>query len=315
MNNKPKVSVIIASYNHEDYIAATLASIEQQTFQDFEIILVDDGSADNTVVNAKKVHSRAHIVMQHNQGVVAARNRGIAMAQGEYLCFIDSDDIVLPRRFEKQVSLFESDGELGLVFADALIINAAGETIGKFSDVYPPIRGDIAEALILHYCFIPMITVMVRTEALKKTGYFEKPGAISEYIKWIEIAHRSKIAYAPEPLGCWRRHERNVTKMIDKTRLYAQNRTAIRRLSRRYPDLKAKLGKRINRCFSRSYFLTGFFLATAGNLFQAKKYYWKAVKVYPWSVVNWAAAVFSCLPSKKLVIKIHHIIRAKKLPW
>jgi glycosyltransferase involved in cell wall biosynthesis len=315
MNNRPKVSVIIAAYNHEDYITATLESIEQQTFQDFEIILIDDGSADKTVLNARAVHSRANIIVQHNQGVVAARNRGIAMAQGEYLCFIDSDDIILPNRFEKQVSLLESDRELGLVFADAFIIDAGGNRIGKFSDVYPLVSGDIAEALILNYCFIPMITVMVRAEILKKIGLFEKPGPTSDYIKWIEIAYRSKVAYDSEPLGCWRRHVSNVSKMADKEKSYAQTRVAIHRLLRRYPELRAKVETLVNHRFSKSYFLTGFFLAAAGKLPQARKNYWKAVKVYPWSVANWAAIAFVCLLPEKLVIKIHQSVKAKKLPW
>jgi hypothetical protein len=315
MNNKPKVSVIIASYNHEEYIAATLASIERQTFQDFEIILIDDGSADNTVVNARKALSRAQIVVQHNQGVVAARNRGIAMAQGEYLCFIDSDDVILPRRFEKQISLFESDRTLGLVFADAFIINTAGETIGKFSDVYPPIHGDLAEALLLHYCFTPMITIMVRAEILKKIGLFEKPGPISDYIKWIEIAHCSKVAYDPEPLGCWRRHASNTSKMADKEISYAQTRVAIHRLLRQYPELRASVKFRVNRRFARSYFLAGFFLAAAGKLPQARKNYRKAVKLYPWSIVNWTGVIVSYLPSISLVHRIHEYIKMRRLPW
>ena len=82
---QPKLSVIIASYNHQDYIAETLRSLEEQTFQDFEIIIVDDGSSDKTVEVAKSAQSRAQIFTQENQGVVAARNRGIEKAKGRYL--------------------------------------------------------------------------------------------------------------------------------------------------------------------------------------------------------------------------------------
>ena len=91
----PKLSVVIPSYNHEDYIAETLKSLEKQTFQDFEVIMIDDGSRDRTVEVAANASSRAQIYIQGNQGVVAARNRGIRLAKGQYICFVDSDDVVL----------------------------------------------------------------------------------------------------------------------------------------------------------------------------------------------------------------------------
>ncbi len=311
----PKLSVIIASYNHQDYIAGTLESLEKQTFQDFEIILVDDGSTDKTVETAKNFPSRAQIFTQENQGVVAARNRGISLAKGEYICFVDSDDVVLPGRFTKQVAALDADPELGLVFADALIIDSNGKEIGKFSDVYPVIPGDTAEMLALHYCFTPMITVMVRAEVLKKTGPFQKPGPISDYMKWIEVAHLSKVYYDPEPLGCWRRHPASTSKGANKVKSYAKTRAALKKILRKYPDLQTKIGKKIEKRFSRSYFLTAFWLAAGGNIKRARKYYKKAVKVYPYSFENWGGLVLTSLPAKKLVIKLHRHEKAKKLPW
>jgi glycosyltransferase involved in cell wall biosynthesis len=311
----PKLSVIIASYNHQDYIAQTLESLEKQTFQDFEIVLVDDGSTDKTVEKAKNFPSRARIFTQENQGVVAARNRGISLANGEYICFVDSDDVVLPRRFAKQVAALDGDPELGLVFADALIIDSNSKEIGRFSDVYPVVPGDTAEMLALHYCFTPMITVMVRAEVLKKTGPFQKPGPISDYMKWIEVAHLSKVYYDPEPLGCWRRHPASTSKGANKVKSYAKTRAALKKILRKYPDLQAKIGKKIEKRFSRSYFLTGFWLAANGNTKRARKYYKKAVKVYPRSFESWGGLILTSLPAKNLVIKLHRYVRAKKLPW
>jgi len=226
----PKLSVITASHNHQDYIAQTLESLEKQTFRDFEIIIIDDGSTDRTVEVARSCPSRAQIFTQENLGVVAARNRGVSMAQGKYLCFVDSDDLVLPERFARQVAALDADPELGLVFADAVIIDSTDRQIGKFSDIYPVVPGNVAEMLLLHYCFIPMITVMVRTDILSKTGPFDAPGPISDYIKWIEIAHLSKVRYDPAPLGCWRRHPQSASKTADKEKVYAQTRMALRRI-------------------------------------------------------------------------------------
>jgi len=312
---QPKLSVIIASYNHQDYIAETLRSLEEQTYQDFEIIIIDDGSTDRTVEVAKSAQSRAQIYTQENQGVVAARNRGVSLAKGRYICFVDSDDVVLPERFAKQVVLLEGEPELGLVFADALIIDSQGKEIGKFGDVYPVVPGVVAQMLAMHYCFTPMITVMVRADVLRKTGPFEKPGPISDYMKWIEVAHISKVHYDPEPLGCWRRHQASTSKQANKVKSYAKTRTALKRVLRKYPTLEAEIGKKIVKRYSRSYFLTAFWLAADGNLRRARKYYCKAVKLYPRSLENWGGLILSCFPAGKLVVKLHCYVRAKKLPW
>ncbi len=312
---KPKLSVIIASHNHQDYIAQTLESLEKQTFQSFEIILVDDGSTDKTVEAARDFPSRAHIFTQENKGVVAARNRGVSLAKGQYICFVDSDDMVLPDRFERQVAALDADPQLCLVFADALIIDSKGKQIGKFSDVYPVVPGDVAEMLALHYCFTPMITVMVRADVLRKTGPFEKPGPISDYMKWIEVAHLSKVYYDPKPLGCWRRHQCSTSKTANKEKSYTKTRIALRRILRKNPQLQASIGKKMVKRFSRSYFLTGFWLAADGNIKRARKYYCKAVKLYPRSFENWAGLILTSLPAKALIIRLHRCVRSKKLPW
>jgi len=311
----PKLSVIIASYNHQDYIAQTLRSIEEQTFQDFEIILVDDGSRDRTVEAARGAGSRAQIFTQENQGVVAARNRGVSLAAGRYICFVDSDDIILPTRFEKQVAILDGDSQIGLAYADAWIIDSQGRRIGRFGEVYPVVAGDVAEMLAMHYCFVPMVTAMVRADVLRRTGPFEKPGPISDYMKWIEVAHLSGTRYDPEPLGCWRRHPQSTSKKANKVKSYAKTRAALKRILRRHPDLAARIGPRIVRRYSRSYFLTGFWLAADGHVRRARKYYWKAVKLYPYSVENWGGFLLTLFPLQHAVTGLHDYVRARKLPW
>jgi len=311
----PRLSVIIASYNHQDYIAQTLRSIEEQTFRDFEVIMIDDGSSDRTADVARQTESRVQIHTQQNQGVVAARNRGVALARGRYICFVDSDDIVLPQRFERQVAFLDSHPDTGLVYAEALIIDSDGNRLGCFGDVYPVKPGDTAEMLALHYCFTPMITTMVRTDVLKKTGPFEPPGPISDYMKWIEVAYLSGAYYDPEPLGCWRRHARSTSKQANKVKSYAKTRAALKRLLRKYPELAQKLGRRIVRRYARSYFLTAFWLAADGDVARARKYYAKAIKLYPVSLGNWGGYLLTLLPARRLVTGLHRYVRVRKLPW
>jgi len=305
----------MASYNHEAYVADALRSVEAQTFQDFEIIVIDDGSRDRTVEAAQSAGTRAKIYTQDNQGVVAARNRGVSLAQGEFICFVDSDDLILPERFEKQVRLLDGDPELGMVFADAYVIDAEGNRVGLVSDVYPVVPGDVAEMLVLHYCFTPLITTTVRTDVLRRTGPFRTPGPICDYMKWIEVAHATGTCYDPTPLGCWRRHESNTSKKANRERSYALTRIALRRVLRKYPALKERIGSRIRKRFARSYFLTGFWFAAEGNVKRARAYYWKAAKTYPWALENWGGVVLTTLPAKGPVSRLHQYVRTKKLPW
>jgi len=239
----------------------------------------------------------------------------VSLAKGKYICFVDSDDVVLPERFEKQVAMLDRNNEIGLVFADALIIDSKGDQIGKFSDVYPVVPGDMAQMLAMHYCFTPMITVMVRADVLRKTGPFEKPGPISDYMKWIEVAHISKVYYDPEPLGCWRRHQTSTSKQANKVKSYAKTRAALKRILRKHHTLEAEIGSKIVKRYSRSYFLTAFWLAADGNIRRARKYYCKAVKLYPCSFENWGGLILTYFPVRNLVVKLHRYVRAKKLPW
>jgi glycosyltransferase involved in cell wall biosynthesis len=311
-----KLSVIIASYNHEKYIEKTLRSIEAQTFQDFEIILIDDGSTDGTVEAAKRAGSRAQIIVQENQGVDAARDRGIGLAKGQYMCFIDSDDMELPDRFQRQVEKLDSDPGIGIVFADVLIIDSDDKVLNKMSDVYPVLPGDIAINAIKYYCFIPFATVMVRRDIFIRTGLFESYREAMGEMKWIEIAYLSKAFYDSKPLACWRKHGSNTSRTIKKEKYNEWTRIELTKLLDKYPDLKKKIGERaINKRFARSHFMTGFFMAADGNIQKARHYYYTAFKMNPLSILNTGGAIFISLPAKKLVTKVHRYVHAKKIRW
>jgi glycosyltransferase involved in cell wall biosynthesis len=311
-----KLSVIIASYNHEKYIEKTLKSIEEQTFQDFEIIIIDDGSPDGTVEAAKRANTRAKIIVQENQGVDAARNRGIEMAQGQYMCFIDSDDLEIPDRFERQVKMLDSDPETGLVFADVLIIDSNDKVLNKMSEVYPVLPGDVAVNIIKHYCFIPFATVMVRRDIFLHTGLFNAYRQAMGHTKWIEIAHLSKVAYDSKPLACWRKHTSNTSRATKKEDYYEWTRIELTKVLDKYPDLRQKVGeKAIRKRFAKSHFLTGFFMAVEGDIKKARHYYYKALKMDPLNATNIAGAFFVSLPAKNLITKIHRSVHAKKIRW
>ncbi|HEY1092631.1 MAG TPA: glycosyltransferase family A protein, partial [Burkholderiaceae bacterium] len=126
----PRVSVVIPSYNAEGFIAETLRSVLAQSFTDFEIIVVDDGSSDRTPEIAEALGVR--VLRQANAGVCAARNRGLAEARGEFICFLDHDDYWYPDKLAAQIAEFERDPELGVVYTD--IIPWSVDATGTYPD-------------------------------------------------------------------------------------------------------------------------------------------------------------------------------------
>ena len=125
-NLSPKVSVIIPTYNRNKLVLDAIDSVLEQTFQNFEIIIVDDGSTDNTkthIDSYQKKDTRIKYIFQENQGVSIARNTGLEAAQGEYIAFLDSDDRFLIDKLERQVFILENHHDIGLIYSKILVEN------------------------------------------------------------------------------------------------------------------------------------------------------------------------------------------------
>lgn len=128
-----KVSVIIPVYKAEQYIADTVRSVLNQTYQNFELLIVDDGSPDRSIEICQQFDDpRIKIIRQNNQGVSAARNNGIRQAQGEYIAFLDADDIWLPEKLEKHVNHLESSPQVGVSFSRSAFIDTQGKPLGIY---------------------------------------------------------------------------------------------------------------------------------------------------------------------------------------
>ena len=126
-----KVSVIIPAYNGDRYISEAIDSVLAQTYTNYEIIIVDDGSTDNTSQVVQSYRDRVYYIYQENQGVAVSRNLGLRVSQGEYIAFLDQDDIFFPDKLAKQISCFEQHPEAGIVHSGWQRINYSGKTRGK----------------------------------------------------------------------------------------------------------------------------------------------------------------------------------------
>jgi len=310
----PLLTVVITSYNHASYITNALESVLNQSYQPIEIIVIDDGSTDHSVSLIKKYESRFKIIFQENKGVVHARNLGLKMAQGKYIAFVDSDDVLALDRFEKQVALLEKQDKLALVYSNAAIIDENNKILGYFHDVYKTYQKNPDIMLFGKYCFIPMITVTLRKSVFDQLGPFDGYGPLCDYLKWIEIAYFHPIYGTDEVLGCWRRHQKSTSLNYDPRQVYEQMRNNLTNLCNKHPDFKNKLGKVFSNKMSHTYFMETFYLGVEGKIKEAKESARKALKLN-FYFLNLGQYLFLLIPLPQLIQKIYQKIKEKKLPW
>ncbi len=194
----PLVSVIIPTYNRGWILKETIDSVLAQDFTDFELIVVDDGSTDNTQGILNSYKEDIVILRQENKGVSSARNKGIASASGQFIAFLDSDDLWLSQKLSTQVDFFNAN-------PDALICQTEEKWIRNGIRVNPKKRhkklsGDIFEHS-LYLCLVSPSAVMIKRSLFEKTGMFDETlPACEDYDMWLRISCRYPVYLIDTPL-------------------------------------------------------------------------------------------------------------------
>lgn len=199
----PTVSVIIPTYQHAQFISDAIQSVLDQTYRDFEVIIINDGSTDRTAEILDGYSDRVTVITQPNRGLPASRNVGINHSLGEFVAFLDADDFWLSNKLEKQVQLMNEDPDLGLIFTNATVLSGA-ITKGTIFDLVTPKSGWVEKELFQDN-FMPMPTILVRRSCFKSVGLFdENLRSCEDYDLWLRISHLYPVAYIDEPLACYR---------------------------------------------------------------------------------------------------------------
>jgi glycosyltransferase involved in cell wall biosynthesis len=186
----PNVSVVIPAFNRREYVQRAIESVFSQTYRDFEIVVVDDGSTDNTGTVLEATSSVRYLFQDH-AGPAKARNLGIHHARGEFIAFLDSDDQWEPEHLAMEVEVFGRYPECALVCSQARVEN---RTEGGGSDDGKILSGDLYAALFQHN-FVRTPATMVRKRCLEKLGGFnESYNCFEDYDLWLRIAARYAIA-------------------------------------------------------------------------------------------------------------------------
>lgn len=197
----PKVSVIIPSYKTAHFIAACLESVFAQTYQDFEAIVVNDGSPDTPELEKvlatylDRYSDRIVYLKQENKRAAGARNNAIRHARGEFVAFLDSDDTWMPDHLASQMKLFADDPSLGLTYSNGLVGMPGEER--EFIERCPSSGEATFDSLLVERCQIPISTVVARRAAIVKAGMFDETLLrCDDYDMWVRTAFfGAKIAY------------------------------------------------------------------------------------------------------------------------
>ncbi len=285
----PTVSVIIPTYNRAHVLGRSIQSVLNQTFQDFELIIVDDGSTDDTEKIVKNLSNEKvkYTKLQKNQGAGVARNIGIRLAKGDYIAILDDDDEWMPERLEKQMKVFSTAPmEVGVVYTRYIKYDSLGDYI-------PPLKvakkeGDLFKQLLFE------LHVQWQSSLIKREC-FNKVGLISESMLYardweflLRISQHYQFLYIDEPLAI----------------IYEQPEDRFSKQERLIVDLQRILKmyfsqiKQDRRVLAKYYFRIAYFSCSVGKIGQGRCYYLKSLRAYPMDIVIISAFVTSLLGSR-----------------
>jgi perosamine synthetase len=290
----PRVSVIIPTYNAAEMVGEAIESVLAQTYSDFEIVVIDDGSTDHTEGTVRRFGDRVRYFKQENRGVSAARNAGIERSLGQYIAFLDSDDLWWPEKLAEEIPLFDADPKLGLVYCDWAV--ASGESVlqSSYHKDLRPARGYVFDELVQRG-FILTSGVVVRRECLSDVGNFDKSLSVAEdYDLWLRISYRWKVGLVDKCLFTKRRWNGSLSSRLTET---AANRIVLfRRILSNLPDLTPPRRRLVRHQVSLSYWDLGYDHFDRLSFPEARKNF-RSSLLYDWTNVKALGYLTaSCLP-------------------
>jgi glycosyltransferase involved in cell wall biosynthesis len=216
----PKVSVITPVYNGEAYIASAIESLLSQSFIDWELIVVDDGSSDLTPqILQRFTDSRIKIIRQKNSGEAGARNTGLENACGQYIAFLDADDYYFPNALKDLSSFLDQHPEFGVVYSNGQICDSENETLMTLSEIRPGFyTGNILEQIVIssNLVTVPVCTMTRRSKINDHAVRFDRNLVIGpDWDFWIQLAVHTGFGYLDSMTCKYRVHNSNITRTVD----------------------------------------------------------------------------------------------------
>jgi tetratricopeptide (TPR) repeat protein len=216
-----QVSVIIPSYNQAHFVASTVESVLAQTYPGVEIIVVDDGSTDDTHTVLAAYRDRIRTIRQENRGLAGARNTGFHASRGDYLLFLDSDDVIHPDKLASHVSFLEAERSFGLSYSAWQHVNEDGTQV--LGEVRPNKQGQLLKELLRREFFFFASTAVIRRECLERVGLFDESLEWSEDADmWLRLARAGyAFGYLDQPFLQYRIHGGSMTAHVTPRQVQA----------------------------------------------------------------------------------------------
>lgn len=289
----PTVSVVIATYNYAQYLPEAIESVLGQTFQDLEIIIVDDGSTDDTqhVVESFLSDKRIAYHRINHLGQPKAKNFGIHRSSGEYIAFLDADDIWLPAKLEKQISLFRNDPQLGVVYSRRTLIDSNGHNLPTKQPLLS--RGHVLKRMFQNN-FVCFSSCVIQRYVFDHIGLFDEdiPLAI-DYDLWLRIAKQYRFDYVDEQLVKYRTGHTNLScRGIERLHI------ALDIMNRSLCDheTKMQLGNRlIRQCYAETYAHLAYAHRSSSRM-RSFVWYLRSIFQSPFLLEAWRGIAFLLCP-------------------
>jgi len=213
----PKVSICVPTYNRKDYLRETLDSIFAQTYKDYEVVVVDDGSTDGTVEMLKQSNYPIRYHWQKNGGDAAARNKMIKLAKGKFITFIDSDDLLIHDAVDRMMNVMEAEGGQVIVYGPYLRIDQNGHVYGRFkSKLY---SGYVAKYLFRNIFVHSCGSMFPKTVLETANGFDTSLPVCSDYDLWLRLSLKYRFIALAEPTFKRRRHTGNLSALSTENRI------------------------------------------------------------------------------------------------
>jgi glycosyltransferase involved in cell wall biosynthesis len=268
----PKISVVIATYNRHEFLRPAIASVLDQTFQDFEVIIVDDASKDETPAVVSSLSDKRVKYVRHaaNRGGSAARNTGILRADAKYVALLDDDDEWLPDKLKMQVDLLDNaDLKVGIVYTGY-------DTIDRTTGIVlarrvPTRRGDLSKALLSENYLGGASSVLLRRECFDQVGLFDESlPSFQDYDMWIRISTAFHFEYVKDPLVRYYIHNNKIWTTPDAIN------NGITRFLKKYGT-----SSQLRKYCSYVYLDTGILYCYAGQITNGRIAFLRAIRLHP----------------------------------
>lgn len=284
MESNPLVTVITPTYNRESFLPEAIDGVLAQTFGDFELIVVDDGSTDKSweiLAAYEEKDNRIRTFRQENQGQSVARNRALAEARGKFICFLDSDNYWPAEKLQQQITLFDEHPSVDVIYGDIITVDENGreqtrQNMTRYS-------GHIAKWMLRDNC-VSMNTAMARRECFDQMGGMSGQRRVADdYDLWLKFSARYQFLYVPEFWACYRVMDDQISS--DKTARFDSNEAIIHHFRNTYPD--AVTEREFDAGFAVFYVRKARYLASVGRKREAFGELSKALGYRPFGKVVW----------------------------